>query len=59
MIKLKLNEMSTNHLQTYYTLVEIAGAIFGSDKKKPVVVNDMAPEAAVAGLNRLFEAAGR
>lgn len=52
--------MSTNHLQTYQSLVSIVGALFGSkDKKKPVDVNELTPDQAVKGLNDLFQAAGR
>lgn len=51
--------MSTNHLQTYMSLVEVASAIFGKKKDKPIDVNSLTPEAAVAGLNKLFGDAGR
>lgn len=60
-MKLKLNELTNNHLQIYYTLGEIASAIFGSkksDKPEPIKINDLSPEAAVDTMNKIFQMAG-
>lgn len=64
-IKIKLNELTTNHLQYYMSLIEVVGALFGGQKddKTPnkegaLRVNDMPPEEAVEKLNALFAMAG-
>jgi hypothetical protein len=61
-IKLKTNEISTNHLQIYNSMAEIASAIFGdkkdSEKKEVIKVNDMNPDDAVNQLNSFFRMAG-
>lgn len=53
-IKLKTDEFSTNHLQFYNSLAEIAQQLFGEKKKEVVKVNDMAPDQAVQSLNEFF-----
>lgn len=53
--------MSTNHLQLFNTLAEIASGIFGGDKKdkpQPIKINDLSADAAVHAMNSVFEMAG-
>jgi len=60
-IKLKIDTVSTNHLQYYNSMADIVSSIFGEDKKnkpEPKKVNDMAPDQAVQELNDLFKMIG-
>ena len=60
-MKMKLGELTNNHLQIYNTLGEIASAIFGgkkSDKPEPIKINDLSAEAAVATMNQVLQLAG-
>jgi hypothetical protein len=57
-IKLKTEELSTNHLQFYNSIAEIVSSVFGGKKKEVVKVNDMDPDSAVNALNGLFNLAG-
>lgn len=45
--------LSTDHLQFYYSMTEVVGALFGGKKndKKPIDVNNLTPEEAVKGIN--------
>lgn len=58
-IKLKTGEITTNHLQMYNIMAELLSAAFGEKKKEAVKVNDLSPDAAVNGLNQLFQMAGQ
>jgi hypothetical protein len=59
-MKIKLSLLTTNHLQIYNSIVEVAAGIFGGkEKPEPLKINDMSPEAAVNAINQFFKDAGK
>lgn len=58
-LRVRLGEVTINHLQSHYSMVKILSQAFGSNKLTDgVKVNDMQPEQAVSALNNFFAGKG-